>query len=110
MGGVTPIFAAPETFSNKISKHSDQYSLAIVYIELLTGLRPFSGKNIRQLALQHMTEEPDLSMLAEVDRAVLAKALAKNPDERYPSCTAFIRSLAGGPRSSDSSGSGGPSA
>src|SRR6185312_9164488 len=40
MGGVTPIYAAPETFSNKISKHSDQYSLAIVYVELLTGLRP----------------------------------------------------------------------
>ena len=37
MGGVTPIYAAPETFSNKISKHSDQYSLAIVYVELLTG-------------------------------------------------------------------------
>ncbi|MFO0801742.1 MAG: tubulin-like doman-containing protein [Gemmataceae bacterium] len=106
MGGVTPIYAAPETFSNKISKHSDQYSLAIVYIELLTGLRPFSGKNIRQLALQHMTEPPDLTMLPEVDRVILARALAKNPDERFPSCTAFIRSLAGGPRSSDSSGSG----
>ena len=37
MGGVTPIYAAPETFSNKISKHSDQYSLAVVYVELLTG-------------------------------------------------------------------------
>ncbi len=106
LGGVTPIYAAPETFSNKISKHSDQYSLAIVYIELLTGLRPFSGKNIRQLALQHMTEEPDLSMLPEVDRPILAKALAKNPDERFPSCTLFIRSLQGGPRSGDSSGSG----
>lgn len=109
MGGVTPIYAAPETFSNKISKHSDQYSLAIVYIELLTGLRPFGGKNIRQLALQHMTEEPDLSMLPEIDQPVLAKALAKNPEERFPTCTAFIRSLSGGPRSSDSSGSG-PSA
>lgn len=106
MGGVTPIYAAPETFSNKISKHSDQYSLAIVYVELLTGLRPFTGKNIRQLALQHMTEEPDLSMLPEVDRSIVAKALAKNPEERFPSCTAFVRALPGGQRSGDSSGSG----
>jgi serine/threonine protein kinase len=104
MGGVTPIYAAPETFSNKISKHSDQYSLAVVYVELLTGRRPFSGKNIRQLALQHMTEPPDLSMLPEMDRPVVAKALAKNPDERYPSCTAFIRSL---PRQLDPTGSNG---
>src|SRR5207253_8465679 len=78
MGGVTPIYAAPETFSNKISKHSDQYSLAVVYIERLTGKRPFSGKNIRQLALQHMTEPPDLSMLPEADRPVVERALAKN--------------------------------
>jgi serine/threonine protein kinase len=95
MGGVTPIYAAPETFSNKISKHSDQYSLGIVYVELLTGKRPFSGKNIRQLALQHMTEQPDLSMLPEADRPVVARSLAKDPDERFPSCTAFIRALAG---------------
>jgi serine/threonine protein kinase len=106
MGGVTPIYAAPETFSNKISKHSDQYSLAVLYVELLTGKRPFSGKNIRQLALQHMNEPPDLSMLPEMDRPILSRALAKNPDERFPSCTAFIRSLVGRQDSSGSSGSG----
>ena len=106
MGGVTPIYAAPETFQNKISKHSDQYSLGIVYVELLTGKRPFPGKNIRQLALQHMTEPPDLSMLPEADRPIVARALAKNPDERFPSCSAFIRAL-GVPRDgTGSSGSG----
>ena len=106
MGGVTPVYAAPETFSNKISKHSDQYSLGIVYVELLTGKRPFAGKNIRQLALQHMTEAPDLSMLPEGDRPAVARALAKDPDERFPSCTAFIRALQGVGRG-DGSGSGG---
>ena len=105
MGGVTPIYAAPETFQNKISKHSDQYSLAVVYVELLTGKRPFPGKNIRQLALQHMTEPPDLSMLPEADRPIAARALAKNPDERFPSCTAFIRAL--GVASREGSGSSG---
>ncbi|AWM38459.1 Tubulin-like protein [Gemmata obscuriglobus] len=104
MGGVTPIYAAPETFQNKISKHSDQYSLAIVYVELLTGKRPFPGKNIRQLALQHMSEPPDLSMLPDADRPVVARALSKNPDERWPSCTAFVRAL--GTRDPNGSGSG----
>lgn len=107
MGGVTPIYAAPETFQNKISKHSDQYSLAVVYVELLTGKRPFPGKNIRQLALQHMTEPPDLSMLPEADRPVVARALSKDPDERWSSCTAFVRSLGGARDASGSSGSGG---
>jgi hypothetical protein len=107
MGGVTPIYAAPETFQNKISKHSDQYSLAVVYVELLTGKRPFAGKNIRQLALQHMSEPPDLSMLPEADRPVVARALAKHPEERWPCCTAFIRALAGPRDGSASTGSSG---
>ena len=53
-GGVTPVYAAPETFDGWVSRFSDQYSLAIVYQELLTGLRPFPGNNIRQLVLQHL--------------------------------------------------------
>src|ERR1700751_4657737 len=80
LGGVTPLYAAPETFKGKISKHSDQYSLAILYQELLTGTRPFNGRNIRQLALQHMSEQPDLSPLPESDRAAVARALAKDPE------------------------------
>ncbi len=101
MGGITPVYASPETFANKISKHSDQYSLAILYCELLTGFRPFSGKNIRQLALQHMTEAPDLSMLPEGDRPAVAKALAKNPEDRFPTCLAFVRALGGAGGRSD---------
>ncbi|MCU0704392.1 MAG: protein kinase, partial [Fimbriiglobus sp.] len=96
MGGITPVYAAPETFANKVSKHSDQYSLAVVYCELLSGQKPFNGRNIRQLAMQHMMEPPDLSMVPDHDRAVLRRALAKNPDERFPSCTAFVRALLGG--------------
>src|SRR5919206_1926294 len=53
-GGVTPVYAAPETFDGWVSRHSDQYSLAIVYQELLTGIRPFSGGTMRQLILQHI--------------------------------------------------------
>src|SRR5882757_5497177 len=40
-GGVTPVYAAPETFDGWVSRYCDQYSLAIVFQELLTGTRPF---------------------------------------------------------------------
>ena len=53
-GGVTPVYAAPETFDGWVSRFCDQYSLAIVYQELLTGQRPFTGTNVRQLILQHL--------------------------------------------------------
>src|SRR5439155_10142810 len=59
LGGVTPLYAPPETFQGKISPQSDQYSLAIVYQELLTGHRPYLAKNIRQMAQMHLQAEPD---------------------------------------------------
>lgn len=93
MMGVTPLYASPETFSGKISEHSDQYSLAIVYQELLTGQRPFNGRNVRQLAVQHMSEAPELRVLPEAERPVVARALAKNPADRFPSCLEFMRAL-----------------
>ncbi len=93
MGGVTPLYAAPETYAGKISQNSDQYSLAIVYQELLTGHRPFNGKNVRQLSQQHLQEDPDLRSLPEVERPIVGRALAKDPTKRFPSCSAFITSL-----------------
>jgi serine/threonine protein kinase len=93
LAGVTPLYAAPETFEGVISGRADQYSLAIVYQELLTGQRPFNGKNPRVLAQQHQNEEPDLRMLPEADRPLLARALAKDPARRFPNCLAFVRAL-----------------
>src|SRR5207249_10014331 len=52
-GGVTPVYAAPETFDGLVSRFSDQYSLAIVYQQRLTGHRPFNGATIRQVVVQH---------------------------------------------------------
>jgi hypothetical protein len=93
LGGVTPLYAPPETYSGKIASQSDQYSLAIVYQELLTGQRPFTGKNVRQLAQQHIQEEPELRTLPEPERPVIARALSKEPAKRFPNCLAFVRAL-----------------
>jgi hypothetical protein len=93
LGGVTPLYAPPETFSGTISGRSDQYSLAIVYQELLTGQRPFKGKNARTLAQQHMNEEPELRPLPEGERPIVARALSKDPAKRFPNCLAFVRAL-----------------
>lgn len=91
--GITPTYAAPETFEGKVSHFCDQYSLAIVYQELLTGQRPFRGKNARHLLMEHLTQPPDLTSLPEADRAAVGRALAKVPAERFPSCLEFVRAL-----------------
>ena len=92
-GGITPRYVAPEVLRQRISRRSDQYSLAIVYQELLTGTMPFKGKNGRQLMMQHLQAQPDLAALPEGDRVVIGRALAKDPEERYASCRDFVRAL-----------------
>ncbi len=96
-GGVTPVYAAPETFQGEVSRFSDQYSLAIVYQELLTGVRPFNGGNTKQLLLQHLREPPDLSALPEYDRPIIGRALEKEPRNRWPNCREMVERLANAP-------------
>ncbi len=92
-GGITPVYAAPETFDGRVTRFSDQYSLGIVFQELLTGQRPFSGLNVRQLILQHLQAEPNLSSLEEHDRPIIGRSLNKTPDERYPTCRELVEAL-----------------
>jgi serine/threonine protein kinase len=93
LGAVTPRYGAPELFRGEISPTSDQYSLAVVYQELLTGTLPFDGKNSRQLAMQHTHDAPNLAALAAADAQVLARALAKDPAARFPNCLALVEAL-----------------
>jgi hypothetical protein len=92
-GGMTALYSAPEMFHNAITSWCDRYSLAIVYQELLAGVRPFNGKNARQLMMQHCTAEPDLTALPEDDRAAVMRALSKDAEKRFPTCTTFVQAL-----------------
>ncbi len=93
IGGLTPIYAPPEVFDGRPSMHSDQYSLAVMYQELLTGSRPFNGRTIAQLATQHVSSSPDLESLPPSDRPVVARALEKSPERRFASCKEFVETL-----------------
>ncbi len=93
MGGLTPNYAPPEVFDGRPNPHSDQYSLAIVYQELLTGSLPFSGRTAAQLAAQHMHSQPRLESLPAADRIIVGRALMKDPAKRFPSCSDFIKTL-----------------
>lgn len=91
--GLTPKYVAPEALRGEPSAQSDQYSLALVYQELLTGTFPYGGRTPQQLMLQHVSAKPDLSGLPPVDYPIVAQALSKNPDERFRSCLAFVQAL-----------------
>jgi serine/threonine protein kinase len=100
MGGLTPIYASPEVFDDRPSEHSDQYSLAIVYQEMICGVLPFPGRTPAQLASQHLHARPRLTPLPASDQPVIGRALSKDPRQRFASCRALIDCLlaAGAPK------------
>jgi eukaryotic-like serine/threonine-protein kinase len=108
VGGLTPLYSSPEVFQGTPGARSDQYSLAVVYQEMLTGVAPFGGATAAELTVQHLQGEPDLSPLPMQDRFALARALAKDPAQRFASCIEMVDALNSGGngfngRASDSS-------
>ena len=89
----TPTSMAPEQWSSKPVAATDQYGLAVMAYELLTGRPPFMG-TMEQLMFQHFSAQPDSPstynpQLPEAIDEVLLRALAKKPEDRYPSVLAF---------------------
>jgi hypothetical protein len=91
-------YVAPEQLLGKpLDGRADQYALAATTYHLLTGAPPFQDSNPAVVISHHLgTPPPRISDrrpdLAHLD-AVLARALAKDPNERYPSCLDFARAL-----------------
>ncbi|KZM75972.1 serine/threonine-protein kinase [Nocardia terpenica] len=90
----TLAYMAPERFTGHGDARSDIYALACVLYECLTALRPFGDTDpVRQLHA-HLNEAPpsahaiDPAVPAALD-AVIARGMAKNPEDRYPSAGAL---------------------
>ena len=91
-------YMAPERWQGTSHPASDQYGLAAIAYELLTGRPPFSGQSEHVVRQLHQTMQPQApSTLSSntpptVD-AVILRALAKRSEDRYPSVMAFAEAL-----------------
>ena len=96
----TPNYMSPEQIQGlTIDGRSDQFSLAVIVYELLTGAKPFTGENLPALFYQICKQDPKPvqeanTSLDETAGKVLHRALAKSANERFPTCVAFISALA----------------
>lgn len=85
-------YAAPEVFKGRLSDHTDQYALAVTYCLLRGGRLPFvDTPDFFDAA--YVRPEPDLSMLEPRERPIIARALAKTPPDRWPSCQHMMTQL-----------------
>ncbi|MCG8418175.1 MAG: serine/threonine protein kinase [Proteobacteria bacterium] len=95
----TPTYMAPEQGSDivDIDHRADLYSLGCILYELLCGMPPFGRGGLEVLAA-HLSDEPPplrtrAPSVSPALEAVAMRLLAKNPDERYPSCDSLITAL-----------------
>src|SRR5581483_4568993 len=82
-----------------VTGRSDQFSLAEIAYELLTGQKPFQGDSWATLLHQILYTEPEpvtkhRGNLPEQATDVLRRAMAKDPAQRYPTCREFVEDLA----------------
>ena len=97
----TPDYSAPEQIQGReVDGRADQYALACVAYQLLTGVVPFARDQGMSVLFAHLSEPPPAlaarwpGLPAAAD-AVLARGLAKVPEKRYASCTDFADALRG---------------
>jgi eukaryotic-like serine/threonine-protein kinase len=98
----TLMYVAPEALSGEVvSPAADQYSLATMAYQFLTGTLPYTAKSPREMFTQLLSQppiplnkaRPDLVYSPGVE-AVVMRGLAKHPQDRYPDVCAFAEALA----------------
>jgi len=115
----TPEFMSPEQLRGKtLDARTDIYSLAVMVYEMLTGKLPFPGRTQQEIMIARLKGDPipirqmrpELDIPVAVER-VLAKALSRDPDQRYASTLefgeAFTRAASGQGDAGGDGGSGG---
>src|SRR5436309_383553 len=96
----TPAYMAPEQVTgSQVGPAADRYSLATIAYEMLTGFIPFDGEALMELLYAQVHRQPpppstrDDSLGPRVDEVVM-RGLAKDPEARWESATAFVEALA----------------
>ncbi len=86
-------YMAPEIGKGEYGKEIDIYAMGVMLYELATGTVPFDGESTQEIIMKHLTADPDLSLVPEPIRTVVARSLQKNPAARYSDVREMVRPL-----------------
>jgi serine/threonine protein kinase len=95
----TPHYMSPEQVQGQpVDGRSDQFSLAVIAYEMLTGEKPYTGEHLTTVVYKIVAEEPvaphrvNPSLSGAIEN-VIRKGLSKKPDQRYRNCQEFVEAL-----------------
>src|SRR5688572_21826469 len=94
----TPAYMGPENFNGEVDARSDIYSVGCVLYEMLAGSPPFTGPTAQAILLKHLAHQvPALSAtrhdVPQHVELIMMRALAKQPDDRFPDMSALHSEL-----------------
>jgi hypothetical protein len=88
-------YMAPEIGKGVYGKEIDIYALGIILFEMLTGSVPFEGESSQEIIMKHLTADPNLTDIPVPYRAVIERALQKDPEKRYASVDEMLAAFSG---------------
>jgi len=95
----TPHYMSPEQVQGKpVDGRSDQFSLAVIAYEMLTGEKPFTGEHLTTVVYKIVAEEPVPmqrvnATIGSAIESALRRGLSKKPDQRCRTCSEFVTAL-----------------
>lgn len=86
-------YMAPEISMGRYDKTVDIYALGIILYEMLRGVPPYVGESMGEVLMKHLSSHPNLSGIPEPFASTIAKAMRRDPGERFQSAQAMAESL-----------------
>jgi hypothetical protein len=88
-------YMAPEIGAGKYDRSIDIYAMGVMCYEMLTGKVPYAGESPAEVLMKHLNSQPDLTGIDPAFSRVIARAMHRNPDDRYHTVNEIVEDLFG---------------